>query len=46
MKAHSYRIRLVLSQPWLEGYPANPFVSGYWRFLDIDPARRPATIAR
>jgi ABC-type transport system substrate-binding protein len=46
MKAHAYRIRLVLSQPWLEGYPANPFVSGYWRFLDIDPARRPATIAR
>ncbi len=43
MKAHWHRVRLVLTQPWLEGYPANPFVSGYWRFLDIDAARRPAT---
>jgi len=43
MKTHIHRVRLVLTQPWLEGYPANPFVSGYWRFLDIDAARRPAT---
>ena len=43
MKTHLHRVRLVLSQPWLQGYPANPFVSGYWRFLDIDAARRPAT---
>jgi len=43
MKAHFHRVRLVLAQPWLQGYPANPFVSGYWRFLDIDAARRPAT---
>ena len=43
MKAHWHRVRLVLTQPWLQGYPANPFVSGYWRFLDIDAARRPAT---
>ena len=43
MKAHWHRVRLVLTQPWLEGYPANPFVSGYWRFLDIDAARRPPT---
>ncbi len=43
MKTHLHRVRLVLSQPWLEGYPANPFVSGWWRFLDIDPARRVAT---
>ena len=43
MKAHWHRVRLVLTQPWLQGYPANPFVSGYWRFLDIDAARRPPT---
>ena len=42
MKTHLHRVRLVLSQPWLEGYPANPFVSGWWRFLDIDSTRRPA----
>jgi ABC-type transport system substrate-binding protein len=42
MKTHFHRVRLVLAQPWLQGYPANPFVSGYWRFLDIDAARRPA----
>ncbi len=43
IKTHLHRVRLVLSQPWLEGYPANPFVNGYWRFLDIDAVRRPAT---
>ena len=42
LKTHLHRVRLVLTQPWLEGYPANPFVNGYWRFLDIDTARRPA----
>jgi ABC-type transport system substrate-binding protein len=42
VKAHVHRVRMVLSQPWLEGYPANPFVNGYWRFLDVDPARRAA----
>jgi ABC-type transport system substrate-binding protein len=43
LKTHLHRVRLVLTQPWLEGYPANPFVNGYWRFLDIDTGRRPAT---
>jgi ABC-type transport system substrate-binding protein len=43
IKTHLHRVRLVLTQPWLEGYPANPFVSGWWRFLDIDASRRPAT---
>ncbi len=42
MKTHLHRVRLMLSQPWLEGWPANPFVSGWWRFLDIDGTRRPA----
>jgi ABC-type transport system substrate-binding protein len=41
MKTHFHRVRLVLAQPWLQGYPANPFVSGYWRFLDIDAAHPP-----
>jgi hypothetical protein len=27
-------------QPQLIGYPANPFVSGSWRSLDIDEAKR------
>lgn len=43
IKTHLHRVRLVLTQPWLEGYPANPFVSGWWRFLDIDASRRPVT---
>ena len=42
MKAHVHRVRMILTQPWLVGYPANPFVNGFWRFLDIDAARRPA----
>ena len=43
LKTHLHRVRLVLGQPWLEGWPANPFVNGFWRFLDIDATRRPAT---
>jgi ABC-type transport system substrate-binding protein len=42
MKAHMHRVRLILTQPWLVGYPANPFVNGYWRFLDIEASKRPA----
>lgn len=42
LKTHLHRVRLVLAQPWLVGYPANPFVNGFWRFLDIDAGRRPA----
>lgn len=42
LKTHLHRVRLVLAQPWLVGYPANPFVNGFWRFLDIDTARQPA----
>ncbi|MEP6502807.1 MAG: ABC transporter substrate-binding protein [Betaproteobacteria bacterium] len=43
MKTHLHRVRLILTQPWLVGYPANPFVNGFWRYLDIDAAQRPAT---
>jgi ABC-type transport system substrate-binding protein len=42
LKTHLHRVRLVLAQPWLEGWPANPFVNGFWRFMDIDTSRRPA----
>jgi len=41
MKAHAHRVAPWISQPWLVGYPSNPFVYGWWRFLDIDTARRP-----
>jgi ABC-type transport system substrate-binding protein len=40
-KAHAHRVRAYLSQPWFTGWPANPFVYGWWRFVDIDPALRP-----
>jgi ABC-type transport system substrate-binding protein len=40
-KAQAHRVRAWVSQPWLAGWPSNPFVYGWWRFLDIDPARRP-----
>jgi ABC-type transport system substrate-binding protein len=41
MKATAHRVRPWATQPWLIGYASNPFVYGYWRFLDIDAARRP-----
>jgi ABC-type transport system substrate-binding protein len=41
MKANVHRVRAMISQPWLIGYASNAFNYGYWRFLDIDAARRP-----
>jgi ABC-type transport system substrate-binding protein len=38
MRAHVHRMRAYLSQPWLTGLDGNPFVYGFWRYLDIDPA--------
>ncbi|HEX4509085.1 MAG TPA: ABC transporter substrate-binding protein [Burkholderiaceae bacterium] len=35
-KAHVHRVRAVVSQPWLVGYPANPFMYGWCRFVDIE----------
>jgi ABC-type transport system substrate-binding protein len=35
-KAHVNRERAIVSQPWLVGYPANPFVLGWWRCVDIE----------
>ena len=40
-KAHVNRVRPYVTQPWLIGYPCNPFVYGWARYVDIDPARRP-----
>ena len=27
-----------LAQPWLAGYLRHPFLRGWWKFVDIDPA--------
>ena len=37
MKAHVHRIRLRLSQPWVNGYQPHPFSNNYWRFIDSQP---------
>jgi ABC-type transport system substrate-binding protein len=39
-KATVHRVRAIISQPWLIGYPANPFIYGWCRYVDIErPAR-------
>ena len=43
VKAQVHRIRAILTQPWLDGFDGNPFVHGFWRYVDIDAARRPPT---
>jgi len=43
IKAHVHRVWPMISQPWLVGWASNAFDYGYWRFLDIDSARRPPT---
>jgi ABC-type transport system substrate-binding protein len=40
-KAEAHRLRAWITQPWMTGWPANAFVYGWWRFVDIDPALRP-----
>jgi ABC-type transport system substrate-binding protein len=40
-KAQVHRVRAYFAQPWVTGWQANPFVYGWWRFVDIDPALRP-----
>ena len=37
-KGHVNGVRMLVTQPWLTGYPANPFVYGWWRFVDVDEA--------
>jgi ABC-type transport system substrate-binding protein len=39
-KAHVHRVRAVISQPWLVGYPANPFIYGWCRYVDIERKAR------
>jgi len=39
MKAHVHRMRLRLSQPWLQGYQPHPFIPGFWRYVDSQPPR-------
>lgn len=33
-----HRIRPWILQPWVDGFDGNPFVYGWWRYVDIDPA--------
>jgi ABC-type transport system substrate-binding protein len=42
MRAHVHRVRAFLSQPWLTGFDGNPFIYGFWRYLDIDAAAQAA----
>jgi len=39
-KAHTHRIWTDLAHPWVVGYHRNVFFSGFWRFVDIDPAEK------
>ena len=41
-KMHLNRVRPFVTQPWLVGYPCNPFIYGWGRYVDIDAGRRPA----
>jgi ABC-type transport system substrate-binding protein len=42
-KPHVHRYRLYLSQPWLRGYRDHPFARDFGRYVDVDPARLPAS---
>jgi ABC-type transport system substrate-binding protein len=42
IKAHVHRVRPFVTQRWMIGYPRNQFVYDWWRYVDIDLARRPA----
>jgi oligopeptide transport system substrate-binding protein len=37
-----HRIQNHLIRPWISGYKRHPFVSTYWRYIDIDVARQQA----
>jgi ABC-type transport system substrate-binding protein len=37
-----HRIQNHLIRPWVSGYKRHPFVSMYWRYIDIDVARQQA----
>jgi ABC-type transport system substrate-binding protein len=37
----TYKAQKILVQPWVLGYKKNPFGHEPWKYLDIDPERRP-----
>lgn len=45
IKAHVHRMGASLVHPWVDGFHPNPFVLSTWTYLDVDPARSPASSA-
>jgi ABC-type transport system substrate-binding protein len=39
-KIHAHRVWTDLAQPWVIGYHRNTFVREFWKYIDVDPARR------
>jgi len=46
MKMTAYRFDNVLLQPWMIGFKYTPFNWNPWRYWDLDPALREATLKR
>jgi len=42
MKVRVHQVASGLSQPWLTGYLRHPFLRGWWKFVDVDPAAQAA----
>jgi ABC-type transport system substrate-binding protein len=42
VKVRVHQIASGMSQPWLAGYLRHPFLRGWWKFVDIDPAAQAA----
>jgi hypothetical protein len=42
-KVNSHRIITDLLHPQVVGYRRHPFMRDFWRYVDIDPAKRRAT---
>jgi ABC-type transport system substrate-binding protein len=42
MKIQAHRVWTDLAQPWMVGYHRNVFVREFWKYVDVDPARRAA----
>ncbi|MCM5679002.1 ABC transporter substrate-binding protein [Schlegelella sp. S2-27] len=43
-KVHTHRIGTTLVHPWVVGYRAHPFARDFWRYIDIDNARRAVAV--
>lgn len=42
IKVRVHQIANGLSQPWLSGYLRHPYLRGWWKFVDVDPAAQAA----